>query len=118
MNSETLSSRERVLRTLRGETTDRVPIAPPIPWNIWDEVEGRELQGWQAEKNFQQILALVRKHCDTTVGSRLLGTVGDRSQLHCPGRYSETVSTERRDGRTTVTRALHTPKGDLRTVIA
>ena len=118
MASETLSSRERILRTLRGEPTDRVPIAPPIPWNIWDDIEGRKAQGWQAEDNFQQVMELVRKHCDETIRSRALGTVGDRSQLHCPGKHSEIVSTERSDGRTTITRVLHTPKGDLRTVIA
>jgi hypothetical protein len=118
MAPESLSSRERILRTLRGEGTDRIPIAPPIPWNIWDDIEGRKAQGWQAEDSFQQVLALVRKHCDETARSRVLGTVGDRSQLHCPSKCTKTVSTVRSNGRTTVTRVLHTPKGDLRTVIA
>jgi hypothetical protein len=49
---------------------------------------------------------------------RVLGTVGDRSQFHCPGKYSKILSTQRSDGRTTTTRVLHTPKGDLRTVTA
>ncbi len=116
--AQPLSSRDRILRTLRGKPTDRVPISPPIPWNVWDEIEGRNPAGWQAEDNFLRVMELVHQHCDTTVQSRTLGGLFDRSQLHCPRRYAETVSTERSGGRATVTRVLHTPRGDLRSRFA
>jgi len=113
---DALTSRERVLRTLRGEPVDRVPIFTPIPWDPRWTLERPVLTGWRAERNYQDVLRLVDQHCDATVHVGGLGNVFDRRFLLIPPEHVETASRERRGNRTIVTHRVRTPKGDLRTV--
>ena len=112
---QTLTSRERLMRTIRGEPVDRVPIFPPIPWSPWWKVEGTEPQGWQAEPSFTAVRELVEEHCDSFAHPRGLGGLFDRRFLLIPGEHVEVTGREQVNGRHRVTYAVHTPRGDLTT---
>ncbi len=115
MNNK-LSSRERILRTVRGEDMDRVPIFPPIPWNPWMEIEPQSAAGWDADPNYREVAKLVVEHCDCTCRSRVLGGMFDRRFLLIPREHISVVSREVIGDRTVVTYRVTTPKGDLRSV--
>ncbi len=57
-----LSSQERILRTLRGQPVDRVPIFAPIPWNPLSPEPPPE--DWKALPNYRQLVTLAATHCD------------------------------------------------------
>ena len=110
-----LSSRERILRTIRGEPVDRVPISPPIPWKPDDFLSGRKPRDWQMEPNFRKVARLVEKHCDSFCRGPV-GQIFDRRFLLTPRKYikaGEHTVEGKRHKRVTY---VHTPKGTLRTV--
>ena len=112
-----LTSCERILRTIRGEPVDRVPIAPPIPWDPSWGIEGREPDGWMTEPNYRAVRALAEQHCDEITGARGVAGLFGRGLMHIPPEAIERLPVEQagilRRRRTTL---VHTPKGDLRTV--
>ncbi len=114
--SEALSQRERLLRAVRWEPGDRVPLLPPIPYHPLQWEDHPPQGGWQTEDNFLQVLELVRRHCALLSGARHVGGLFDRRFFLVPREYIEVVSRETLDGHTTVTTVVHTPQGDLRTV--
>jgi len=111
-----LTSRERILRTIRGENVDRVPIFPPIPWNLWMSLDQRPPTGWYAELNYQTVAKLVEEHCDAFCRSRALGGMFDRRFLLIPPEHITVASREVMGNRTVVTYRVTTPKGNLRSV--
>jgi len=115
MMSTHLSARERVLRTIRGEPTDRVPIFAPISWSpVW-RILGQEPE-WAQEPNCVAVRELAETHCDSLAGAAGTGGLFDRRFFLIPPDAIDTQPEQvdgRRHRRLTV---VHTPKGDLRTV--
>ena len=116
IDTKSLSCRERILRTIRGEKVDRVPIFPPIPWNPWMLIEQRPVTGLYAEPNYQIVADLVEEHCDSFCRSRTLGGMFDRRFMLIPPENISVASREIVGDRTVVTYRVTTPKGDLRSV--
>ena len=58
----TLSSRERVLRTIAGEPVDRIPIWSPIDWNPL--VSEPESSSWKAQPYYQDVVRVASQYCD------------------------------------------------------
>ena len=116
IDTKSFSCRERILRTVRGEKVDRVPIFPPIPWNPWMLIEQRPTTGLYAEQNYQIVADLVEKHCDSFCRSRALGGMFDRRFMLIPPEHISVASREIVGDRTVVTYRVTTPKGDLRSV--
>ena len=113
---EPLTSRQRVLRTLRGEPTDRVPIFPPIPWPPRREDPSNPPQPWMRRPEFQAVVPLVDEYCDAFVGCPAFPGLFDRRFLEIPLRFIEELPDQRRDDHWTVRQyVIHTPEGDLRT---
>ena len=115
-DTKILSCRERILRTLRGEKVDRIPIFPPIPWNPWMLIEQRPRAGLYAEPNYQVVADLVEEHCDDFCRSRVLGGMFDRRFMLIPQEHISVASREIVGDKTVVTYRVTTPKGDLRSV--
>jgi len=109
-----LSSRERILRTIRGEPVDRVPIAAPIRWGPLDTPESAD--GWRAEPMFQEVARLVERHCDGFCRLGGLGGLFDRRFLLISPRYIRVGGRKVVGKRRIVTTYVDTPKGQLRTV--
>lgn len=60
-----LSSAERLLRTIRGEPVDRIPILSPLDWTpIAREIEPGS---WRDESNYRSLAPLVAENCDFLV---------------------------------------------------
>jgi hypothetical protein len=110
-----LSCAERLMRTIRWEPADRVPIEPPIPLNPLQWAEAPPTQGWQAEPNYRQVAELALQHCDFFVRPRGLPPMFDRRFLLIPQEYIEVESREQVGERVVVTHCIRTPRGDLRT---
>lgn len=117
---ETLSSRQRLLRTIRGEPTDRTPIYAPIPREL-PLLAKRGLTGWMAEPNFRAVARLALEHCDFFCRMASIGSVDagflDRRFLLISEKHI-TVSQQKAGTRTRLTYVVSTPKGDLRYVEA
>jgi len=125
-----LSSRERVLRTIAGESVDRIPIWPPIAWHPL--LPEPEPGSWKAKPNYQEVVQVVRENCDFLVHLEIPQLVSREKAmkdavLHAvyggffdrrffltpPERVDEEVETSR-NGQKITTFTVHTPKGDLR----
>ena len=111
-----LTQQERLLRAVRWERGDRVPLLPPIPWHPLQWEDHPPQSGWQTEDNYLQVLELVQEHCAHLVGARAGYGLFDRRFFLVPPEHIEVVSHETHNGHTTVTTVVHTPLGDLRTV--
>ena len=112
-----LSARERVLRTLRGEPVDRIPIFPPIPWAPRHSDPDNPSQPWMRSPEFQAVIALADRYCDEFVGCPAFPGLFDRRFLEIPRRFIEAMPEQRRGDRWTVHEyTVHTPQGDLHTV--
>jgi len=111
-----LTHRDRILRSARGESVDRVPISPPIPFDpiAWDE--GGPHQHREADPLWHEVAKLCAEHCDCLVN--IPGPVGrlfDRRFLLTPAQYIEQLPPEQ-DGEWRVIRhVIRTPQGDLTT---
>ena len=115
---DTLTSRQRVLRTLRGEPVDRIPIFAPIPWSPRQTDPDNPPQPWMRNPEFQAVVPLVDEHCDAFVGCPVFPRLFDRQYLEIPRRFIEALPEERRGDRWTVNRTIvHTPGGDLHTTV-
>jgi len=110
-----LTHRERVLRCVRWQPTDRVPIYSPVPLNplAW---ERGQLPGWHDSDNYRAVARLAAEHCEVNGRYSCAGGLFNRAYHMVPGRCIEQVSRETVGERTTITTVVHTPKGDLRTV--
>jgi uroporphyrinogen-III decarboxylase len=113
-----LASKERLLRTIKGEPTDHIPVYAPIPREL-PMIAKRGYTGWQAEPNFQTVATFALEHCDffcrmNSIGSFNRGLL-DRRFLLIPDEHIQ-VSKEKEGARTTSTYMVRTPKGDLRYV--
>ena len=109
-----LTHRERLLRSGRGETVDRVPISPPIGFDplAWDE-RGEECR--PDDPLWTQVAKLCAEHCDCLMGVPAVGGLFDRRFLLTPTRYIERLPDEQ-EGEWVIERhVVHTPKGDLAT---
>jgi len=115
-----LSSRERLLRTIKGQATDRIPIYAPIPREL-PLIAKRGYSGWQAEPNFQTLAEVALEHCDFFCRMASIGSIDsgffDRRFLLIPEEHIE-VCSEKKGTRTTLAYVVRTPKGDLRCVEA
>lgn len=128
-----LSSAERLLRTIRGEPVDRIPILSPLDWTPM----AREIEpgSWRDEPNYRGLVPLVAENCDFLVdlvvpeGSAaaeriegqggyetIAGGIFDRRFFLIPPEQVEVAEEETRDGQRSVAYLVHTPKGDLREV--
>ena len=56
-----LTSRERILRTVRGEPVDRVPVMAPIQWSPLWRINGEEPE-WTADPNYAAVRELCEQH--------------------------------------------------------
>jgi len=112
-----LSARERLLRTLRGEPTDRIPIFPPVAWRPGLDDAADPPEPWMAEPAFQDLIPLVEAHGDPFVPIDAFGTLSDRRFFQIPDRYIEELPSQpHADQWHTRRYVVHTPDGDLRTV--
>jgi len=113
--ASSLTSRERILRTVRGEPVDRVPIFSPVSWSPFWRISGEEPE-WASDPNYVPVRKLCDEYCDSFAGAAGTGGVFDRRFLLVPTDFIEHMPEQvqgRRHRRLTV---VHTPKGDLRTV--
>ena len=108
-----LTSYDRILRTVRGEPVDRVPIFPPLPWHPLDPLPTK---GWLAEPNYRAVAELVAQYCDCLCNARTLGGYFDRRFLLIPQEYIQVTAREREGSWMVVTYQVNTPQGPLRTV--
>jgi len=110
--AEKLTSRERILRTLRGEPVDRVPIHAPIPWSPMWSVRGEEPE-WASDPNYAPVRELCDQHCDALIGIAQAGV--NRAFPGIDEQYIERLPEQQNGPRRRRTTIVHTPKGDLRT---
>jgi len=102
-----LTPRERLLKALRGERPDRVPVS----LYLLDPV----FFGWYREDpTYTELLELAEKHADS-FGRAGVGHVGPF--LCAAGSVPVEVRRERIGGSVLVTSVVHTPRGDLRSVM-
>lgn len=112
-----MTGRERIMKTIRWEPVDRVPMQPPIPIDLVAWSEGwRPESGWRAEDNYLQVAELAGEHCDDFWGPPGIPGLFDRRFALIPQDHIHTVSDETVNGRRTCTIVVTTPRGDLRTV--
>jgi uroporphyrinogen-III decarboxylase len=129
-----LSSKERILRTLAGQPTDRIPIFAPIPWHPLSPDPTPE--EWKAQPNYRQLISLAAEFCDFYVtldipernplevrgeSARIHGIptgVFDRRFFLTPAERVEVFERGKRDGCEYTAYRVHTPKGDLTTLDA
>ncbi|MGD8237083.1 MAG: hypothetical protein PVH68_00905, partial [Armatimonadota bacterium] len=112
---EPLSSAERLMRTIRWEQADRVPMLSPVPLNPIQWRAAPPTEGWQAEPKFREVAELALEHCDFFIRPRGMPPLFDRRFLLIPREYIEVESRERVGDRVVVTTRVRTPRGDLRT---
>ena len=108
-----LTHRDRILRTLKGEHVDRIPIGSPIPWSPLPPRDGAQPARAKDDPNYRAVLELVEAHCDSFARGGGIGF--DRGSLQIPRKHmtSRSVREGRRVKSTTV---IDTPKGKLRRV--
>jgi hypothetical protein len=111
-----MTHRQRVLGCVRWNPIDRVPIYSPVPFDPFAWERG-ELHGWQDSDNYRAVAALAAEHCEVNGRYRRAGGLFSRVYHMIPDRFIEHLSRETVGDRTTVTTLVHTPKGDLRTVV-
>jgi len=111
---ERLSSRERILRTARGEPVDRVPVMAPIAWSPLWRITGEEPE-WTSDPNYAAVRELAEQHCDELVGFRTDGMF-DRRFLLTPQEFIDPRPVEAAGPRRRQVTLVHSPKGVLRTV--
>src|ERR1035437_6336983 len=58
------ASCQRITAAYRGERADRVPIASPISWHPWRDIDREKPGGWRADPDFIRVASLVQEHCD------------------------------------------------------
>ncbi|NOZ23157.1 MAG: hypothetical protein GXP25_18945 [Planctomycetes bacterium] len=108
-----MSHQERILKTMRGEPVDRIPIGSPISRSILPPRDPNQKTIWDDDPNYQAVLPLAEEHCD---GFARGGGIGfDRGNLQIPRRYMKGES-ERKGNRVISTIRIDTPKGELRRV--
>ncbi len=112
---EPLSSADRLMRTIRWEQADRVPILSPVPLNPIRWREAPPTEDWQAEPNFREVAELALQHCDFFVRTSAPAGMFDRRFLLIPSEYIEVESRQQTGSRIVVTYRVRTPRGDLRT---
>ncbi|MEW6354692.1 MAG: uroporphyrinogen decarboxylase family protein [Planctomycetota bacterium] len=108
-----LSHQERILRTMRGEPVDRIPIGSPISWSPQPPRNPNARDIWADDPNYQAVLPLVEEHCDAFGRSGAIGF--DRGNLQIPRKYIKGESV-REGKRVKTTNYIDTPKGKLRRV--
>ena len=129
-----LSSKERILRTLAGQPTDRIPIFAPIPWHPLSPDPTPE--EWKAQPNYRQLVSLAAEFCDFYVTLDIpernpLGVRGESARMHgiptgifdrrfflTPPGSVEVFDPETRHGREYTAYRICTPKGNLTSVDA
>jgi hypothetical protein len=130
----TMTSRERILRTIAAKPVDRVPIFAPLPWHPLQPAP--EPGDWHTARNYQALVARAAEVCDFFVQLEIpertpfrnarkayaLGGVPegifDRRFLLVPPENVELQSATAHDGTTEYRYAVHTPRGALTTVEA
>ncbi len=117
------TSARRIWAAYRGETADRAPILPPVPWSPDGDIDETQFGDWRDEESFRALAQLVQAHCDLSPPHnvvdypRVFETLGYQRFLEAPDEYVEALPPERVSStRTRYTTLLHTPKGDLRWV--
>jgi hypothetical protein len=99
-NPGAYTPRERMLRVLRHETTDRLPIVPtalsPFTWHVDFPV-------------YHPVLEVAKKHCEFMANFRVPGTLG----LRDPAVLDLKTETEEQGTRKVRRTTLRTPKGPL-----
>jgi len=111
---KSLSSYERILRTVQGKPVDRVPILSPLFWNPLDG-DAIEYE-WERNQNYREVKEIVKKHCDFLCRPHSLPLdLFDYRFLLVPANYIEIVEKRQGKGRITVRYRVRTPKGDLYT---
>jgi len=102
-----------MLKTMRGESVDRIPIGSPISWSPLAPKNGRGQTIWDNDPNYQAVLTLVEEHCDSFIN---VGHVGfDRGHLQISRKHIRGESVREGD-RVKMTTRIDTPKGELRRV--
>lgn len=102
-----LTSRERLLRALRGEQPDRVPVS----LYLLDP----EMFGWySSDPTYTNLLELAERYTDEfgRAGVRNIGPF-----LSAADSVPREVRRERKGGSVSATTIIHTPRGDLRSVV-
>jgi hypothetical protein len=112
--SATLTHRERLLRSGRGEPVDRAPISPPIGFDpiAWD-ARGEECR--PDDPLWTEVARVCAQHCDCLVHVPAVGGLFDRRFLLTPTRYIERLPDEKEGEWILQRHVIHTPKGDLTT---
>jgi uroporphyrinogen-III decarboxylase len=108
-----LSSRERMLRTLKGEPVDRVPVLPPFRWAPWDSLEDPDLPAWRKTENYRIILRAVEQCCDFRIRTKCLEYLSQYISILAPPSCVQ-IEERKTDRGTCTTTFIHTPKGTLR----
>lgn len=108
-----LTPRERILKTLKGEPVDRVPIGSPISWSPLPPREVAPPEDPE-DPNEEAVLRLVKEHCDCFARSPSVGF--DRGFLQIPRKYISAGHTREGKRVKTITR-VETPKGELRQML-
>ncbi|MGQ9729987.1 MAG: uroporphyrinogen decarboxylase family protein [Candidatus Zipacnadales bacterium] len=114
--AESLTHRERLLRSGRGESVDRVPLSPPISFDplVWEQHQGQPPRAAD-DPLWAEVAAVCAQSCDCLLGVPGVGMLFDRRFLLTPAQYIERLP-EEPIGEWLVTRhIIHTPKGDLTT---
>jgi len=129
-----LTSQERILRTIAGKPVDRTPLFAPIPWHplALPPAPG----DWKAAPNYRRLVALAETHCDFFVQLEIPerqpfrnagqtyamqgvpeGIFDRRFLLASPDRV-ELCGESQRDGQRLLQYRVHTPRGALTTTEA
>jgi len=102
-----LTSRERLLKALRLEQPDRVPVS----LYLLDP----EAFGWYlSDPTYTELLELAERYTDK-FGRADVGNIGPF--LSAEGSIPQEIREERRGNSLFITTIIHTPKGDLRSVV-
>jgi len=110
-----LTPHERILRTIRGEPVDRVPIFPPVAWHSFWRILGEE-PAWTADPNYAAVRKLVEEHCDDFASALGTGGLFDRRYFLVPHEAIDPQPVLKEGIRRRQVTIIHTPRGDLRTV--
>jgi uroporphyrinogen-III decarboxylase len=125
-----LTSHERLLRTIEGRPVDRIPIRSPLNWNPLEPEP--EPGSWQDACNYRLVRDLVAESCDFLVNicvpeaheadtagqkgyERLTGGIFERRFFLIPPEYVHVAEQGLHDQRRYTTYLIRTPKGELRT---
>ncbi|MFH1377212.1 MAG: uroporphyrinogen decarboxylase family protein [Planctomycetota bacterium] len=119
-------SNKRIMDTLRGRPTDRVPLVSPISWSPLKDIDKDNPGGWRADPLFKTIARLVQEHCDPRPSYNIVqppavwskAPNGYQRFLEASPEHYEIMPSEVIGNRTRTRVVLHTPKGDLNYVYA